>query len=247
LTISLYAPEGRDRERSGIPKGLNLFARYILCTFHGLEKPWSLNRIPSPIGAVNRTALSDPGRISTFDRDMEEFPRNWTISDPLGPLDTREVAFKPHFWWDGQAVVAPRSVYELLNGFDEELDAGSDSHFQNIAWRASFAGASIWLAPFTGAVLEINHHNFFPRGETDEFLLFSRLPGTSNMERLRELTGKTRRGEYPLRSPNGPFDLSQFYRRQHEGNGSNGSGECSLVNGPDNWRCHFSDDGSEHL
>jgi hypothetical protein len=240
-------PKG-EIERPGIPKGLNLFARYIMCTFHGLEKLWSLNPIPSPIGTVNRTALSDPGRISIFDRDMEEFPRNWRVSDPLGPLDTREVAFKPHFWWDGQAVVAPRSVYELLNGFDEELDAGNDYHLENIAWRASLAGASTWLAPSTAAVLEINHHNFFPRGETDEFLLFSRLPGTSNRERQRELTAMIRKGEYPLRSPNGPFDLSQFYRRQHEGNGSSsGRRECSLMNGPDNWRCHFSDDGSEHL
>lgn len=196
---------------------------------------------------MNRTALGDPGRISAFDREVESFPGDWEVSDPLGPLDTRHVSFKPHFWWDGQAVVAPRFIFELLNGFDEELDAGSDSHFQNIAWRASLAGASIWLAPMVAAVLEINHHNFFPPGETDEFLLFSRLPETSNMQRLRKLTRMTRSGKYPLRSSNGPFNLSQFYARQREGYGNGTAGECNLRGGPDNWKCHFSKDGSKHL
>ena len=54
----------------------------------------------------------------------------------------------------------PQGVVEELNGFDEELDIGNDSHFQNIAWRASLFGASFWLAPILATVMEINHHNW---------------------------------------------------------------------------------------
>jgi hypothetical protein len=94
-------------------------------------------------------------------------------------------------------------------------------------------------------VQEIDHHNWFPQGETKEFLLYNRLTKDTNLDRWAHLIGRIRAGAYPNRATNFGFDLTEYFERQHdeqsEGKGGEGGkdGTCQWHSTPQNWKCHI--------
>ena len=94
----------------------------------------------------------------------------------------------------------------------------------------------MWLAPAKVLVQEIDHHNWFPRGETTEFLMYNRLTKDTNLRRWEHLIGRIRIGAYSNRATNFGFDLTDYYEHQLEQEGR--EGECKFIGSAQNWRCH---------
>ena len=194
-----------------------------------------------PENFLDREKLLNNSLLSVFREELKTPPRDlgWEESDPLGPLDTQETSFKPHWFWDGQAMVVTRGAIEAVNGFDEVLDYGNDCHMQNIRDRVSLLGGQVWLAPARILVQEIDHHNWFPQGETKEYLLYNRLSKDTNLDRWARLIGRIRRAEYSNRATNFGFDLSDYYQLQHDMGEGAGGGTCKWKSSPENWKCHI--------
>jgi len=192
---------------------------------------------------LDRDKLFNNSLLSVFREELKTPPRDlgWQESDPLGPYDTQVSTFKPHWFWDGQAMVVTRGAIEAVNGFDEVLDYGNDCHMQNIRDRVALLGGQVWLAPAHILVQEIDHHNWFPQGETKEFLLYNRLTKDTNLNRWARLIHRIRDSAYPNRATNFGFDLSDYYQRQHdlEDDDDEARGQCRFQSSPENWKCHI--------
>mmetsp|Transcript_74808 Transcript_74808/g.121557 ORF Transcript_74808/g.121557 Transcript_74808/m.121557 type:complete len:881 (+) Transcript_74808:52-2694(+) len=193
-----------------------------------------------PEDYLDRGKLFNNSLLSVFTHELKTPPRDlgWTESDPLGPYDTQHSTFKPHWFWDGQAMVVTRGAMEAVNGFDEVLDYGNDCHMQNIRDRVALLGGQVWLAPAKVLVQEIDHHNWFPKGETTEFLLYNRLPKDTNLDRWARLIGRIRDAAYSNRASNFGFDLSDYYQRQHDDEGE-AAKACKWMSTKENWKCHI--------
>ena len=123
-------------------------------------------------------------------------------------------------------------------------------------------GCQVWLAPAALAVEEINHHDWFPSGDTPDYLLYNRLTRDTNLRLWERLVRRIRRGHYPLRASNFGFDLTRYYRAQQLQAGPGGAGvpddgpqaagggghfggsddseRCQWRASEHNWRCHLS-------
>mmetsp|Transcript_36412 Transcript_36412/g.71104 ORF Transcript_36412/g.71104 Transcript_36412/m.71104 type:complete len:206 (-) Transcript_36412:194-811(-) len=138
------------------------------------------------------------------------------MSSPLEPLDIRWMRFKHHWNFDGKVVVAARSVFELLNGFDEDLDWGNDYRFQDISWRGAFLGTDTWIAPAHTQAYDIRHDDLFPEDDgSTPARLFRKSSEDSNKQRLERLIAEIKAGRRPVKANQGVFDLRDYWRAQH--------------------------------
>lgn len=194
-----------------------------------------------PEDFLDRDRLFNNSLLSVFRQELKTPPRDlgWQESDPLGPYDTQADTFKPHWFWDGQAMVLTRGAMEAVNGFDEVLDYGNDCHMQNIRDRVALLGGQVWLAPAKILVQEIDHHNWFPKAETKEFLLYNRLAKDTNLDRWSQLIRRIRSAAYPNRATNFGFDLSDYFQRQHDLEEDEDEDRCKWMSTAENWRCHI--------
>jgi len=201
---------------------------------------WPIIQFAVPEDYLDRSQLMNFSTLSVFTDELTGPPsqRGWSISDKLGPRDSLLNRFKPHWFWDGQAMIITRGMMELVNGFDEMLDYGNDCHMQNIRDRAALVGGQVWLAPASLAVEEIDHHNWFERGESQEFLMFNRLTKDTNLNRWSRLLNRIKKGWKRLRAENFGFSLSEYYEKQLYEEEEN-QGRCRWSSSSDNWRCHI--------
>ncbi|EKX37942.1 hypothetical protein GUITHDRAFT_144627 [Guillardia theta CCMP2712] len=107
---------------------------------------WPIIQFAVPEDYLDRSQLMNFSTLSVFTDELTGPPsqRGWSISDKLGPRDSLLNRFKPHWFWDGQAMIITRGMMELVNGFDEMLDYGNDCHMQNIRDRAALVGGQGW-------------------------------------------------------------------------------------------------------
>ena len=70
-----------------------------------------------PDDYLDRGKLFNNSAVSVFSSDLMTPPRdlNWVVTDPLGPYDTQHSTFKPHWFWDGQAMVGCSHAVSVLH------------------------------------------------------------------------------------------------------------------------------------
>ena len=70
-----------------------------------------------PDDYLDRGKLFNNSAVSVFSSDLMTPPRdlNWVVTDPLGPYDTQYSTFKPHWFWDGQAMVGCSHAVSVLH------------------------------------------------------------------------------------------------------------------------------------
>jgi hypothetical protein len=80
-----------------------------------------------PQDYLERDKLFNHSLLSVFRHELATAPRDlgWKESDPLGPLDTNQKTFKPHWFWDGQVnsnpnptpLLSPISIFKNIHLF----------------------------------------------------------------------------------------------------------------------------------
>merc|ERR1712224_1156494 len=83
------------------------------------------------------------------------------------PLDALEARIKSHWFWDGGVYTGPLQMYLDLNGFDEDLDHGSDHQAENISDRACLLGYKMYVAGQDLAHQQIQNQ-FFGKKKTED-------------------------------------------------------------------------------
>eukprot|EP00300_Choanocystis_sp_HF-7_P029093 c3543_g1_i2.p1 GENE.c3543_g1_i2~~c3543_g1_i2.p1 ORF type:complete len:226 (+),score=54.21 c3543_g1_i2:128-805(+) len=175
----------------------------------------------------SKQAATDPKRLSIFQNAIEApLSQQSSLFSPglMRPEDLvsalragaavgfqkqprREVSGDFKFW-ELSFASCPASVFERLNGVEEVLDYGDDSHESNIRLRSEFLKYDLWI---DGSVVveNIQHKGVFGRDDP----LWNRFPQDSIQNHvIIEEPGEIARGERGVVSVGHDFDYALWRR-----------------------------------
>jgi glycosyltransferase involved in cell wall biosynthesis len=158
----------------------------------------------SPVVQFDAIARNDS--LSVFNPPLDRSPleAGWerVPKSIMYPLDALPTHIKSHWFWDGGVYTGPLQMYLDLNGFDEDLDHGSDHQAENMSDRACFLGYKMYVAGIDLAHQQINNQ-FFGQAET-----WNRYGAVNNYVRWGAKWKAIKEGNWPVPTQN-QYNLTQ--------------------------------------